>query len=88
MDDGQEREGLYSTTQWSLVVAAGDSQHPNAREALATLCKVYWYPVYAQIRYRGSDPEAAKDLAQGFFAELLEKRSLKLAKRTSLWPSV
>jgi len=61
------------------VVAAGDSQHPNSRKALAALCEVYWYPVYAQVRYRGYDSEAAKDLTQGFFAELLEKRSLKLA---------
>jgi RNA polymerase sigma-70 factor (ECF subfamily) len=79
VDDARERDGLYSTTQWSLVVAAGDSQNPDAREALESLCRVYWYPVYAQIRKRGQDPEAAKDLTQGFFAELLEKRSLRLA---------
>lgn len=79
MRDSDERDGLFSTTQWSVVLAAGDSQHPNAREALAALYKVYWYPVYAQIRFRGQDPEAAKDLTQGFFVQLLEKHTLKVA---------
>jgi len=77
--DSDERAGLFSTTQWSVVLAAGDSRHPNAREALAALCKAYWYPVYAQIRFRGQDSESAKDLTQGFFAQLLEKRTLKVA---------
>lgn len=74
-----ERDGLYSTTQWSLVVAAGNSQHPNTREALATLCESYWYPVYAQIRHRVHGVDVARDLTQGFFAQLLEKRSLRFA---------
>ena len=57
MDDAKDRGGLYATTQWSLVVAAGDSRHPDAHEALAALCQAYWYPVYAQMRYRGRDSE-------------------------------
>ena len=69
----------FATTEWSLVLAAGDSHAPGSREALSSLCRIYWYPVYAQIRYRGQDSEGAKDLTQGFFAEFLEKRSLKLA---------
>jgi len=79
VDDPDHGAGLFSTTQWSLIVAAGDSRHPDARDALAALCEVYWYPVYAQIRFRGRDPESAKDLTQGFFAELLERRTLKVA---------
>jgi RNA polymerase sigma-70 factor (ECF subfamily) len=44
--------------------------------ALASLCETYWYPVYAFIRRSGLDAEGARDLTQGFFARLLDKRDL------------
>lgn len=58
---------------------AGDSQGPRSREALETLCQTYWPPVYSYIRRRGYDREAALDLTQGFFTQLLEKKYLKIA---------
>jgi RNA polymerase sigma-70 factor (ECF subfamily) len=67
----------FATTHWSLVVAAGNSHSSRSQDALATLCRVYWPPVYSYIRCRGHDPETAQDLAQGFFALLLEKSYLK-----------
>ena len=67
----------FGTTRWSLVVAAGDSRNPDYRRALEELCGAYWYPVYAFIRRSGRDPDVAQDLAQGFFAQLLEKQTLK-----------
>ncbi len=63
----------FESTRWSLVAAAGgDRGSGRAREALEALCSAYWYPIYAFIRRRGHDAEAAADLAQGFFAALLE----------------
>ena len=50
----------------------GDPARTEARTALAELCRAYWYPLYAFIRRRGHDPEAAQDLTQEFFARLLE----------------
>jgi RNA polymerase sigma-70 factor (ECF subfamily) len=70
----------FSTTHWSVVLAAGDSQNPDSRTALATLCQGYWYPIYAYLRSLGHDPEAAQDLVQGFFVHILEKRSLRVAR--------
>ena len=67
----------YSTTRWSLVLAAADSKSPRYREALSTLCHLYWPPVYAYVRHKGYDPEAAQDLTQGFFLTLLEKKYLR-----------
>jgi RNA polymerase sigma-70 factor (ECF subfamily) len=72
--------GLFGTTHWSLVVAAGDSHHPGARQALERLCETYWYPVYVLIRCRGNDAERSRDLAQGFFLHLLERQTLKVAR--------
>ena len=72
--------GLFATTQWSLVLAAGDTGSPDSHEALAALCESYWYPIYAWIRHLGNDADSARDLAQGFFTFLLEKNVLKVAR--------
>ncbi len=69
----------FATTNWSLVLAAADTQNPNSGEALEDLCRKYWPPVYAFIRYRGFDEAKAEDLTQGFFTRLLEKKNLKAA---------
>jgi RNA polymerase sigma-70 factor (ECF subfamily) len=69
-------DAQFPTTDWSQVVAAGDRAAPGAREALADLCAIYWYPLYAFVRRRGSDPTSAEDIVQGFFAALLEKGGL------------
>jgi RNA polymerase sigma-70 factor (ECF subfamily) len=71
----------FDTTQWSLVLAAGDREHPAQREALATLCKDYWSPIYAYIRRLGHDADSSRDLTQGFFARLLEKDYLASARQ-------
>jgi RNA polymerase sigma-70 factor (ECF subfamily) len=73
-----ERGGSrFRTTRWTVVLAASGSDQPQARDAMATLCRVYWYPLYAFVRSRGSPPEEAEDLTQGFFAHLLEKDALR-----------
>jgi RNA polymerase sigma-70 factor (ECF subfamily) len=70
---------LFSTTRWSVVLAAGDTGNPDAREALATWCEAYWFPVYALARQLGNEADTAQDLTQGFFVHLLENSSLKAA---------
>jgi RNA polymerase sigma-70 factor (ECF subfamily) len=64
----------FATTQWSLVVAArpGETSTSGARKALEELCRAYWYPLYAFVRYRGYSPEDAQDLTQSFFAGVIE----------------
>jgi RNA polymerase sigma-70 factor (ECF subfamily) len=71
---------LFQTTQWSVVLRAGSGDAEN-QTALATLCQVYWRPVHSYIRCRGYDAETARDLTQGFFAALLERRGLEAARR-------
>src|SRR5258707_15567304 len=66
----------FATTHWSLVVAAGRRSSPQAREALATLCRAYWYPLYVFIRRQGFPAEDSQDLTQEFFARLLQKHFL------------
>jgi len=52
----------FTTTHWSVVVAAGDSSTPTARPALEQLCRAYWYPLYAFVRRLGHSPADAQDL--------------------------
>jgi hypothetical protein len=65
--------GRFPTTHWSRVVRAGAVNSLEAHDALATLCEHYWYPIYAFIRRKGHGPEDALDLAQEYFARLIEK---------------
>jgi RNA polymerase sigma-70 factor (ECF subfamily) len=69
----------FATTRWSQVLAAGQSQTGDSREALSRLCESYWYPLYAYVRRWGYDAEQAQDLTQEFFARLLEKHYLQAA---------
>ncbi len=71
----------FATTQWSEVLAARDGSDSEAHRALAGLCDAYWYPLYAYVRCQGYDPDAARDLTQGFFTELLAKDGLRSIDR-------
>lgn len=72
----------FTTTRWSLVLAAGDVSAPEARSAMTALCRTYWYPLYAFVRRSGYGHDDALDLTQGFFARLLERNDLKSVDRT------
>src|ERR1700741_307559 len=66
----------FHTTRWTLVIASAQSQAEGGKAALAELCRLYWYPLYAFARRRGRSPHDAQDLTQGFFMHLLEHRAL------------
>lgn len=66
----------FETTCWSVVLSAGGDSS-RAEEALSTLCKTYWHPVYTFIRRWGHSPDDAADLTQEFFAELLRRKDLE-----------
>jgi RNA polymerase sigma-70 factor (ECF subfamily) len=54
---------------------------PESAAALESLCRAYWYPLYAYVRRCGQSPHDAQDLTQEFFCRLLEKRWLDSADR-------
>ena len=72
----QTRPAGFPTTHWSGVLATAATETTHAREALGRLCSAYWFPLYAYVRRRGNSPQDAEDLTQGFFARLLEKKTL------------
>jgi RNA polymerase sigma-70 factor (ECF subfamily) len=71
----------FASTRWSLVEAAGQRDLPESEAALASLCRQYWYPLYAYARRHLPSTEDAQDLTQEFFARLLEKDYLRQADR-------
>jgi len=70
----------FTTTHWSVVLEA-QTESPAAQEALEKLCQTYWRPIYGFVQRQGIGPEEAKDITQGFFADLLERRSLSAVRR-------
>lgn len=72
---------VFATTRWSIILQAGRSGSLEADLALAELCRVYWYPLYAYARRLGHDVHAAQDLTQDFFYKLLEKNYVGQADR-------
>ena len=67
---------LFTTTHWSVVLAAANEEAPEAAAALERLCRIYWYPLYAYVRREGHSATDAQDLTQEFFARLLARNSL------------
>jgi DNA-directed RNA polymerase specialized sigma24 family protein len=72
----------FPHTRWPLVLAATTRKdEPESAAALESLCRAYWYPLYAYVRRRGQTPHDAQDLAQEFFYRRLEKHWLDSADR-------
>ena len=63
-----------------MILDAG-GEGPSRQAAMEQFARTYWYPVYAFIRRKGSAHEAAEDLTQSFFAQMLEKNWLAGVER-------
>lgn len=70
----------FATTHWSVVLEAG-SDSPAAHDALEDLCRTYWRPIYTFVRREGAKPEEAKDITQGFFALILERKDFNSVRQ-------
>jgi len=66
-----EAHGSFPTTHWSVVINAGAGAESLARVALESLCRHYWYPLYAYVRRQGRAHHEAEDCTQEFLARLL-----------------
>lgn len=68
----------FATTHWSIVLAAGSPESSQYQDALETLCRAYWTPLYIYLRRFGYNANQAEEYTQAFFANLLDKRGLRL----------
>lgn len=61
---------VFAPTRWTLILRAR-GETPEARTALGELCDAYYEPVLRFLRREGRHEDAARDLAQEFFARVL-----------------
>ncbi len=66
----------FQTTQWTEIRALAGGDERQRRDALELLIDRYWPPVYAHLRSRGTDREAAAELTQAFFVDVVLERGL------------
>jgi hypothetical protein len=45
-DSAPAAHGQFTTTHWSMVLAAATDSTPAAQEALERLCRTYWHPLF------------------------------------------
>jgi len=70
-------QDYFSTTHWSVVINAGNSQSSRAESALNELCRCYWEPLYVYACHRGTERTDAQDLVQSFFLDFLKENYLQ-----------
>ena len=70
----------FAPTHWTVVFLSAKHASPQGApqpdDALASLCRTYWPPLYTFVRRRGYGPADAQDLTQDFFIHLLETDAL------------
>lgn len=78
---GQPAGSAFPSTRWSEVLLAGAETETQARPAMESLCRQYWYPLYSFIRRQGRTHHEAEDCTQEFLARLLESHGIAHAQR-------
>lgn len=69
------QDSNFPTTLWPLVQAAQADDAEQAKDALDTLCRRYWKPMYCAVRRHGYKPDLAQDLVSQFIAQRFLHRS-------------
>ena len=80
MNFDRKNEGgdRFPATRISVVDAVRSGDPARRALAMESLCAAYWKPVYKYVRLRWNRPaDDARDLTQGFFAELIERGLLE-----------
>jgi RNA polymerase sigma-70 factor (ECF subfamily) len=77
----QEGGASFATTHWGIVAQSALTDVPEATDALAQLCELYWPPIYSFIRRRGYAPSDAQDLTQSFFEFFLRTKAYARSDR-------
>lgn len=71
---------VFPPTHWSVVINAREADAPRAAQALESLARAYWRPLYVFARRRGLTHEEGADAIQGFFAHLLARDFLRAVR--------
>ncbi len=80
-DEARGSARPFNTTNWTVVLQAGDKNSSATQVALEKLCATYWPPLYHHARRSGHSETDAQDLTQEFFARFIERNYLSAARR-------
>jgi DNA-directed RNA polymerase specialized sigma24 family protein len=70
----------FPTTQWTDLISLQDTDASQVRDRIVrTLCKNYWFPLYAFARHRGLQRPDAEDAVQSFFLATGDSRFFQKA---------
>lgn len=72
-DPAAARDPAFPSTHWTLIQGVQSDSEATRIDALETLCRTYWYPIYCFVRRRGLGIEEAEDAVQDFFARVLTR---------------
>ncbi|MEO1278733.1 MAG: hypothetical protein AAFV77_07255 [Planctomycetota bacterium] len=68
--------GGFPTTRWTLIERARSNDPADRERAMEELCQRFWPAIYAAARAIERDTDAAADLTQGFFSDVVLGRGL------------
>jgi RNA polymerase sigma-70 factor (ECF subfamily) len=72
----------FPSTHWSIVSSLRDRRDPEWERRVEALARLYWKPIYRQIRATWNlGNEEAKDLTQEFFVHMIEGRFFEEVSR-------
>lgn len=71
----------FPATPWTILLQKDEGDGDGYSAAWEKLARSYWKPLYAFLRSRGMDHDAAADDIQGFFAHLLQRDFLQNVDR-------
>lgn len=74
MKPAKQQQDLFPTTHWTLILKIGGQTGQSSPTAWQSLCKIYWYPLYAYARHTMPSREDAEDIVQGFLMSLFERQ--------------
>lgn len=70
----EKGNAAFVTTLWSDVLRAGDESGSAAGDAMESLCRKYWPPLYLFVRKSGFAQHDAEDITQAFSLRLADKK--------------
>ena len=77
---GLPRKRDFPTTSWTLIRKVQQGSETEARRAMESICRSYWYPIYAFARRSGFGTQDAEDVTQWFFQDMISSESLQRAR--------
>jgi RNA polymerase sigma-70 factor (ECF subfamily) len=72
----------FPATRWTLLQALREGSEADAKEALESICKAYWTPLYIVARSQGMKQPDAEDSVQSFFESILKRDALLKADQS------